>query len=402
MPVAHLKRKIGLVSLTLYGLGNILGAGIYVLVGKVAGYSGGNTTLAFIIAMTIAALTAFSYMELSARYPVSASVSVYSYKAFGRKWLSLSVGLIMIAGGITSAAALAQGFGGYLSEFIAIPIAFSSVILLVIVALLAAKGIGESVKSAAILTLIELGGLLLVIWVGRSTLGNFDYGNVFSLDPSVGIAGLLTGAFLAFYAFIGFEDMANVGEEVKNVKRVMPTAILLSLLISTSVYLLIVVVSLSTVSVSQLSNSDAPLSLVYNLNGGRFPQVLSLIGMVAAANGIVVQMIMGSRFLYGLAKQGWLDQRLGNVNSKTSTPLIATFTVALLMIISTLLLPLTALAKITSFLILGIFALVNGSLITIKRHHDKKVNSITVPIIVPILGLVTCLSLAGYQVYVWL
>lgn len=402
MAIAKLKRSIGLSALTLYGLGNILGAGIYVLVGKVAGYAGSSTTFAFIIAMSVAALTAFSYMELSARYPVSAGASVYLHKAFGKKWLSLVVGLTLVAGGITSSAALAQGFAGYFNEVVNIPTVVASVGLLILVCLLSIKGIGESVRSAAFLTLIELGGLLLIIWAGRGALSSFDSSAVFSVDTHIGITGLLTGAFLAFYAFIGFEDMVNVGEEVKKVRRNMPIAILLSLVISTSVYLLIVIISLSKVPVDQLAASDAPLSLVYSASNGQFPNLLHFVGMFAAANGVVVQMIMGSRFLYGLSNQGWLDKRLSVVNKKTQTPILATVVVAALMILSTVLLPLTSLAKLTSFLILCVFALVNGSLAVIKTTESKKPSTISVPIIIPILGLASCIGLVLYQVYLWL
>ena len=396
-----LKRTIGLPVLTLYGLGNILGAGIYVLVGKVAGDAGSGTTFAFLIAMAIAGLTALSYMELSARFPVSASVSVYTYKAFKKKWLSLVIGLAMIAGGITSAAALSQGFAGYFNEFISLPTSLVSVGLLIIIGFIAIKGIGESTMSAAILTVIEIAGLVLVIWAGRAAFGSLDTSQVFSVDTQFGIGGILAGAFLAFYAFIGFEDLVNVGEEAKQSRKNMPLAILLSLIISTFVYLLIVLVSLSTLSVSELAASDAPLALVYE-NAGGHVWILGAIGMVAAANGIVVQMIMGSRFLYGLSKQGWLHARFSVVNQRTKTPVIATVSIALLMIAATLLLPLVSLAQLTSFLILVIFALVNCSLIVIKKRSAKKSHYMRVPAIVPIMGAFACFGLIVYQVYQWI
>lgn len=387
--------------LTLYGLGNILGAGIYVLVGKVAGDAGSGTTFAFLVAMAIAGLTALSYMELSARFPVSASVSVYTYKAFKKKWLSLVIGLAMIAGGITSAAALSQGFAGYFSEFISLPTNIVSVVLLVIIGLIAAKGIGESTLSAAVLTVIEIAGLLLVVWAGRATFGSLDSYQVFSVDSQLGIGGIIAGAFLAFYAFIGFEDMVNVGEEAKRSRKNMPLAIFLSLIISTSVYLLIVLVSLSTVSVSELAASDAPLVLVYENVGGQ-AWILGVVGMVAAANGIVVQMIMGSRFLYGLSKQGWLHARFSSINESTKTPVVATASIAILMIMATLLLPLVSLAKLTSFLILIIFGLVNGSLLAIKRRDTKNSHHTRVPIFIPVMGAASCAGLSVYQVLQWL
>ncbi|MEJ0073325.1 MAG: amino acid permease [Candidatus Saccharibacteria bacterium] len=214
-----LKRSLGLPLVVLYGLGNILGAGIYVLVGKVAGFAGTSTTLAFLIALAIAAFTGFSYMELAGRYPVSASVSVYLYKAFGKRWLSVFVGLAMVAGGIASAAALAQGFAGYLHSFIAIPTIVGSIGLLVVLGVIAIRGVSASAKTAALFTIIEVFGLLLVIWFGKHSFSHIDAGSVFTIDPSVGLSGVVSGAFLAFYAFNGFEDMVNVSEETKKSEK---------------------------------------------------------------------------------------------------------------------------------------------------------------------------------------
>src|SRR5690606_2323441 len=226
---ASLRRSLNLPLVTLYGLGNILGAGIYVLVGKVAGAAGGSATLAFLIAMAIAGLTAFSYMELASRYPVSASVSVYLHKAFGKRWLSVMIGLAMVISGIASAAALAQGFAGYLGSLLGVPILIASVGIILLVGLVAVKGIGESASVAATFTVVEIVGLLLIVWFGREALGSVNISDIASIDQAKGVSGVMAGAFLAFYAFIGFEDMVNVAEEVKDPRRTMPRAILLSL-----------------------------------------------------------------------------------------------------------------------------------------------------------------------------
>lgn len=190
-----LDRTLGLPLVTLYGLGNILGAGIYVLVGKVAGFAGSSTVLAFLIAMATATVTALSYMELAGRYPVSASVSVYLHQAFGRRRLSTAIGLTMVVGGVTSAAALAQGFAGYLHSFVAVPTIVGSVGLLVVLGAVAIKGIGESAVMAAVLTGLEVLGLLLVIWFGRRAFGQIDLGALFTVDPAAGLGGVFAGAF---------------------------------------------------------------------------------------------------------------------------------------------------------------------------------------------------------------
>lgn len=398
---AGLRRSLGLPLLTLYGLGNILGAGIYVLIGKVAGFAGSGTTLAFLIAMATAGITAFSYMELSARYPVSASVSVYLHEAFGRRGLSTAIGLALVAGGVTSAAALAQGFAGYLRSFVSVPTVAASVAVLLAVGALAIRGIGESALAAALLTAVEVAGLGLVIWFGREALARVDIGEVFTIDPAVGIGGLLTGAFLAFYAYIGFEDMVNVAEEARNPSRTMPLAILLALGLSTVLYLLIVLVSTAVVPPAELAASGAPLTLVFERTGAENAALISAIGMVATVNGVIVQLIMGSRILYGLARQGWISSRLAAVHSGYRTPVAATLVVLAAMVAGAAVLPLVSLAQITSLLVLSVFTLVNASLIVIKRRGAAPPGQISVPVAVPYLGLVLCVGTIAFQLLNW-
>ncbi len=398
---AGLRRTLGLPLLTLYGLGNILGAGIYVLIGKVAGFAGTSTTLAFVVAMVTAAVTAFSYMELAGRYPVSASVSVYLHRAFGKRWLSTVIGLAMVGGGVASAAALAQGFAGYLRSFVPVPTVVSSVGLLMLLGAIAIKGIGESATAAAALTGLEVLGLVLVIWFGRRAFGEVEPATVLAIDPAVGVGGLVAGAFLAFYAFIGFEDMVNVAEEVKNPSRTMPLAILFALLASTVLYLLVVVVATALVPPADLAASEAPLTLVFERSGAHHGQVLSVIGLIAAMNGVIVQIVMGSRILYGLAQEGWIHRGFGRVHRSLRTPVRATLAVLAAMVAGTVLLPLVSLAQLTSLLVLIVFTLVNASLIVIKRRHPEHGGYIDVPTPVPYLGVALCLGTVGFQVLTW-
>lgn len=402
-----LKRSLTLPLLTLYGLGNILGAGIYVLVGKVAGESGANTVLAFLIAMAIAGLTAFSYMELSSRFPQSASVSVYLHKAFGLRALSVVIGIALVFGGVASAAALSQGFAGYLHSLVAVPQTLAAIGLLLALGLLAVRGIGESAKVAAVVTLVEVAGLLLIIWFGVPQVMISDVPAMFTVDPAIGFSGILLGAFLAFYAFIGFEDMVNVVEEVKQPRRTMPLAIISSLVLATILYLLVVMVSIASVPADELAASDAPLSLVFGALSSIDPAVISIIGLAATVNGVLVQIIMGSRILYGLSKQGWLPQRFAAVSAVRQTPVFATAVVVAAMIAGTLLLGLVSLAQITSFLVLTVFVLVNLSLIVIKlrdrRAKTTKADKadkapVSVPIAVPAIALLNCLGLVVFQI----
>jgi basic amino acid/polyamine antiporter, APA family len=396
---ARLNRSLGLPLVTLYGLGNILGAGIYVLIGKVAGFAGESTTLAFVIAMVTAAVTALSYMELSGRYPVSASVSVYLHEAFGKRWLSVAIGLAMVGGGIASAAALAQGFAGYLNVFISVPTIVGSVGLLVVLGAIAMKGIGESAKTAAVLTGLEILGLVLIIWFGRKAFTQMDIHAMTSVDPAVGLGGVFAGAFLAFYAYIGFEDMVNVAEEAKNPSRTMPLAILISLVVSTVLYLLVVIVSTTVVSPAELADSSAPLTLVFERSGAGNVAVLSLIGVIAAMNGVIVQIIMGSRILYGLANEGWISRRFAVVHKSYKTPVTATLVILAAMIVATAVLPLVSLAQLTSLLVLTIFTLVNASLIVIKRRGGDHAGYVTVPAVIPYLGVLLCVGNVAFQVF---
>ena len=397
MGTQKLKRELGLPILTLYGLGNILGAGIYVLVGKVAGQAGTSTTLAFLIAMSIAAITAFSYMELSGRYPVSASASVYTFKAFASKRLSMIIGVAMVLSGVASAAALSKGFAGYVNELIAIPAVVVSILLLVAIGLLAVRGIGESAKAAALFTIIEVVGLLIIIYIGKGAIANYDYHTILTIDPSVGWAGVMSGAFLAFYAFIGFEDMVNVSEEAKSPRRTMPLAVLLSLLGATVLYILVVIVATTLVSPSELATTNAPLTLVFQAGGYSASEIITIIGMAATVNGVVVQIVMGSRMLYGMAKQKWINRRFASVHSTYQTPAFATFVVVGLMIIGVIALPLVSLASVTSMLVLAIFATVNAALIVIKKQHPKNPGYISVPILLPWLGVISCAGILVYQ-----
>ena len=301
----QLKRGITLPLLTYYGLGNILGAGIYVLVGKVAGFAGLYAPLSFLIASLAAVFTAFTYAELSARYPLSAGPAVYMQRGFNIPPLSFLAGILIMLAGCVSAATMFRGFVGYIQIFLSLPDELIIVTMVVILGTIAIWGITESARVAAVLTVIEVTGLLIIIFVAAPvSVSAPEY--ISSLPPlldSLQIQGVFLGAFLAFYAFIGFEDMVNVAEEVQNPSRNMPIAILLALGIATAIYFIVIYVCLSVVSPLELSNADAPLGLVYERATGKEPVLISAIGLCAVTNGALIQIIMGSRILYGLSRQ---------------------------------------------------------------------------------------------------
>jgi len=397
-----LARSLSLNLVTFYGLGNILGAGIYVLVGKVAGEAGLFAPMAFLLAASTAALTAFTFAELSSRFPLSAGESVYVYQAFGRYQLSIVVGLLIIMTGVVSASTIARGFVGYLGVFISLPGWLVIAGLLTLLGSLAIWGIAESVRTAAVLTLLEIAGLGLILVVTAPYFGDFP-SRAGEFIPGADLSvwpGIFSGAFLAFYAFVGFEDMVNVAEEVKNPQRNLPRAILLALAISSCLYFAIAIAVLLVMSPQQLTDSQAPLADVYRNVTGSSPWLISFIAMFAVVNGALIQIIMASRVCYGMARQGWLPACLANVSSRTRTPVLATIIVTLAIIIMALWLPIESLARATSYFLLVIFSLVNLSLWQIKkRGKEASAEVFLVPAWVPVAGFFTALVLLLSEIY---
>ncbi len=383
-----LKRVISLPLIIFYGLGNILGAGIYVLIGKVAGYGGYYSALAFFIASLVAAVSAFTYAELSSRYPKSAGEAVYIQKALKIAPLSLFIGLLIIFAGCVSSGAIALGFAGYTRVFIDIPISLILLILISLLGAIACWGIRFSVGIASLITVIEIIGLIIIISVAWSpvTETQTTVENLPALDL-VMMQGIFLGAFLAFYAYIGFEDMVNISEEVVNSEKNMPIAILAALVIATILYSLVAYVCVFAVDPAQLSQSDAPLALVYEEATGRKPVLITVISLFAVINGALIQIIMASRILYGVSRQGWLPEFLGAVNARTHTPVNATVICCALILVLSLWLPVETLARATSYLILIIFSLMNLSLIIIKLREQAATKHFAVPLWVPILGI---------------
>ncbi len=388
-----LKRTITLPLLVLYGLGNILGAGIYVLIGKVSGVAGLLTPLSFFVASLLVVTTAFTYSELSSRYPVSAGEAVYLFKAFGNKYSALIIGLMITATGVLSASTITVGFVGYLQIFIDINKYLAIIPILLLLSALAIWGIKQSIQAAALLTLIEISGLLIIIWFGRDYLPNIDtqiYINAFAFNDAALWVGVFAGAFLAFYAFIGFEDMVNVAEEVKNPEKNMPRAILLSLAIATIIYTLVSLIAINTIAPQTLAEHDAPLALIYQQLSGFSPSLIAGIGMLAIINGALIQIIMTSRVLYGMSRQNWLPEILSRVNTTTGTPIYATILTTLVIAILALWLPIITLAELTSLFILIIFSLMHLALISIKTNKQSvSLNVRQYHIVIPIVGLVT-------------
>jgi amino acid transporter len=300
----------------------------------------------------------------------------------------VAVGLLIVFAGLVSAATMARGFVGYFNEFVTVPGWLVMSVMVVALTLIALRGIAESARVAAVLTLVEAGGLLWVIAVAAPNLVNLSTLELADVVPFSMPAweGVLGGAFLAFFAFIGFEDMVNIAEEVKQPRRTIPRGILLAFLLSTVLYVLITLVAIATMAPADLAASDAPLADIYRLATGRPAIFISLIGLVAVLNGGLIQIIMASRIFFGMSRNGWLPAFLAEVHARTGTPVRATLAAGALVLMLALALPLVSLAKITSGVVLGVFVIINLSLLRIRQREPSPEGVRVLPVAVPLLG----------------
>lgn len=396
----ELRRSIGTLALALYGIGVTVGAGIYVLVGEVARVADRSAPLSFVLAALVIAPTAASFAELASRYPRSAGEALYVKMAFGSTGLARLIGLMVASAGIISAAAVAIGAAGYLREFVDIPKpAIASAIILALGAI-AAWGVVQSVVFAVIISIFEVGALIVIVALAAPTMPD-PLGDLAQVWPHAGggsWSGIAAGLLLAFFAFVGFEDMVNMAEEVKRPQRAIPIAIALTLVATGLLYLVVVFVATSAMPAQELANSDAPLAGLYARVTGGNPAVITSIAIGSTVNTVLIQMVMAARVFYGLANEGALPRLLGRVSASTQTPLIATGVSVILVLVLVLFFPIDMLARATSAIILAIFIAVNLSLLALKRRGDEA-PAFGVPLIVPAVGIV--LSAAVFLLELW-
>ena len=392
---ATLQRRLGLPLLVLYGTGITIGAGIYVLIGAVAGHAGKYAPWSFVLAAIVMALTVASYAELSTRFPVSAGEAAYVKAAFQSRIMSTLTGLLTIAVGVVSSSAVTLGSAGYIQQFLDVPQSLIVVIVVIVLGAVAAWGILESVLLASLFTLIEVGGLLAIIVAAVHVDLPIMAALAQPLPLEAGaLSGIIFASLLAFFAFIGFEGLANVVEEAKVPHRDIPRAMVLTLLITTILYVAVAAIAVSAVSVERLSLSAAPLSIVFQEVAGVSPATISIIAIVATLNTILAQMTLAARVVYGMARQGNLPGIVGRVYPKTATPLVATALIVVLVIALALTVPLMRLAESTSLATLLVFALVNLALLRLRhRRVQSHGPHIRIPILVPVAGFTTCAAM---------
>jgi amino acid transporter len=383
--------------LAVFVIGDVLGAGIYALVGEVAGKVGGAIWTSFLAAGILAAFTATAYAELVTKYPQAAGAALYTHKAFKRPFVTFLVAFAVMCSGVASAATLATAFGGdYLSEFVTVPKMVVAAAFIGVLAFINFRGIKESVTLNLGLTAVEITGLLLVTAIGLAFLldGGGDPGRAlqFKAGEAVPLA-ILSGASLAFFALIGFEDSVNVAEETREPSRVFPPALFAGLGIALGVYILVTLIAGMAVPVDTLSGSDGPLLEVVQLGPlAMNTKVFSAIALFALTNGALINMIMASRLVYGMAAQGIVPRAMGRVDGERRTPWVAIVFVAALAFALVALGDLESLADTTVLLLLMVFVCVNVAVLILRRepvdHRHWRA-----PTALPVLGAIACLGL---------
>lgn len=356
-----------------------------------------HAPLAFVIATVPMIFTAAAFAELGTRMPVAASEAAYVEAAFDRRYFTIAVGLVVVATAIVSAATISAGGAGYISVFLDLPRPWILVGLVVAMGIVAGLATRQAVMVAGVMTIVEIGGLLLILGSGAWQRGDIVTRMpemLPALSDAAAWTGLAGASLVAVFAFIGFEHLVNVAEEMKSPRRTLPRALFVTLGVTATLYLLVVWVSVIAVPPERLAASPAPLAMVFRELTGLPLSTMSAIAIVAALNGIVVHMIMISRVLYGMADRGHLPRWLARVSPRTATPLVATALGVGAILVLALAVPLAGLADFTARLTLVIFAIVNLALIRLKLKGDPTPPDIFVcPMWVAVAGLLSSIAL---------
>ena len=389
---------MGLFQLTMYGVGLILGAGIYVLIGEAAGFTGNSMWISFGLGAIVAVFAGLSYAELAALFPRAAAEYVFVKNAFKSEFIGFIIGWLTAITSMIVGATVALGFGGYFVQFVDIPIVISAVLLLGALSFVNYIGIKQSAWLNTIFALVTISGLVIIIFLGI-TFGTdepIDY-----VEMPNGITGIILAFVLIFFAFIGFEDMANVAEEVKRPKKTIPRAIILSILITAVIYILVALSTVRVLNWVELSQSTAPLADVatrgLGLGGG---VTLSAIALFATASTVLITLVAGARILYGMARDGSLPSILARVHGKTGTPWIAVIGIFVTSVAFAFVGDIVIVANIVVFAVIITFAMVNLAVILLRYVKPDVERPFKVPFnigkfpILPLFGFAVTLYMA--------
>jgi APA family basic amino acid/polyamine antiporter len=393
-PGTKLRRELGLPAVTLSGVGIILGAGIYALLGEAACMAGNAVWLTFAVAAAIAGFSALGYAELSSMYPRASAEFEYVRNAFGRR-LAFVVGWLITFSGILGAATVSLGFSGYFSDLFGFPALPSAALLLLVLAGILLYGIRETARAAIAMTLIEVGGIVMVILIGLPYLGRVDY-----FEMPFGVSGLLQASALVFFAYMGFEEIVKLSEETRNPEQTIPLALMIALAISVVLYILVSLAAVSVVGWEQLAASRAPFADVASVALGPAAfTVISVIALFATANTALLMMMASSRIIYGMASSSSLPAALARVHPRTRTPWTAIVAVLLASIAFLFAGEIDFVASITNFTLFVTFAVINASVILLRYRAPDALRPFRIPgsigrlPVIPAVGIVSTLLL---------
>jgi APA family basic amino acid/polyamine antiporter len=392
-----LKRTVGLFTLTMYGIGIILGAGVYAIVGKAAGLSGNSLWLSFLIASIVSVFTGLSYMELIPMFPRSAAEYVYVKHSLKNRLAAFSVGWIEVFADVIAGSTVAIGFAGYFVGLFGGHVVVIALVLIAMLSIVNFWGIAESTKLNVVFSLVEIIGLLIVIFAATPHIGSVNY-----METASGITGVLSASALIFFAFIGFEDIANIAEETRQPKKNAPRELLFSVIVTTVMYVLVAISAISLVGHERLAASTAPLALaVSQVLGHNAFTLMSIIALFATSNTVLVLLIVGSRQIYGMSKDGSLPTMLSRVHRNRRTPWIAVIFVMFCTMFFVLFGKIEIVASAADFCTFAVFCFVNASLIILRYTEPNRERPFKVPLnigkfpIIPFLGLATIVLLAA-------
>jgi amino acid transporter len=384
---SELKKELNLLEITLIGIGNILGAGIYVLMGKAAGLAGNMVWFSFLFAGFTASLSALSYMELSSMYPKAGAEYEFVKRAFGEH-AGLFVGLLVIYFVAITSSAVALGFGRYFSNLFGVGNLIGSVGLFIFLSFIMVYGIKESARLAILITLIELSGLLLIIYVGSPYLGAVNY------FEAPDMAGIFEASALIFFAFLGFEDIVRLSQETKDAEKTTPKALLIAIFFTVFLYVCVAIAAVSVLDFRVLGLSGVPLADVAAVAlGGDAFVLMSWIALFSTMNTVLVVMLGGSRIVYGMASAGSVPEVLSRVHSRYQTPWVAIFGIASLSILFVLFRDIATVANIANFMIFIVFFMVNLSLIKLRYSDPGRERPFKVPFSIGRLPLLPSLGI---------
>jgi amino acid transporter len=367
----QLRRVLSLPWLVFYGVGVTVGAGIFALIGEIIGIAGDQAPWSFAVAGVVAGFTALSFAALSSAYPRAAGEVIYVKEGIGPLAGRL-VGYALLLTALMAGAVISLAFARYVASFSGVPEWAALTGVLALLCAIAIAGVKESVAAAALITALEVGTLLVVVAAGLPAAVSSGALWTVLAPPAEAPqwSAVLAGSFLAFFAFIGFENIVNMAEEAEDASRVIPRAVILTLIISVAIYALAAAVAAAYADRAALVGSKAPLAVLFEGATGQPAAVIAAMASIAMVNGILVQIVMASRVLYGMAGEGMMPQLLGRLHPRRQTPIIAILLFTALIGLLALSVPLVSLAEMTSFVILAIFTLVNASLFLIGRRPE--------------------------------